>query len=570
MKARMNSLFSVALFLLLFLGSTLLAWTEPVPVAQVNTEYGDRTPFLSYDGLTLYFSRVDTPDFYYARIYQAVREYTSAPFTEVIEISSLNYSGGHAHCPWVSPDNLRMYYHRTEAGSRHRLKVSKRELITDQWPQGTDIVELNTLGTINDPSLTPDELTIVFMGNNITGGRGMYDLYIATRPDLNSPFGNVRNLTELNTPENDADPFVSTDGLSLYFTSNINGYYQIYKATRESSEETFGAIEHLSFFDTHEGNSRFPAISSDDSTFYFCRELEGAVVSADIYVSYISDIPETNTYYIDGLNGNDLSNGLSPETPFATIQKGIDTAVDGDTVLVYPALYEEEINFMGKALVVQGVAAGAAGIPVLNNPGDFAVSFYSGEGPDSILKNFIIRNSFIAVFIADSSPTISNLTIVNNRYGIDAYAGSQPDISNSIFWNNTNADLLRCQARYSCTKEAGIGENNIDTDPLFVDPDNGDYHLLSKRGRYWPEHDIWVIDKVTSPCVDGGDPAVDPSGEPIPNGARINMGAYGRTRYASMSELLWFDPDVNGDGTIDLSDMMELIDRWLDAAGWSE
>jgi len=207
---------------------------------------------------------------------------------------------------------------------------------------------------------------------------------------------------------------------------------------------------------------------------------------------------------------------------------------------------------------------------VLHNLGDFAVSFYSGEGPDSILTNFIIRNSFIAVFIADSSPTISNLTIVDNEYGIKAYAGSQPDISNSIFWNNTNADLIGCHARYSCTKDAGIGEENIDTDPLFVDPDNGDYHLLSRRGRYWPEHDIWVLDNVTSPCIDGGDPATDPSNEPMPNGVRVNMGAYGRTRYASMSESLWFDADINGDGTVDLSDMMELIEKWIEEAGWSE
>ena len=74
MKARMNSLFHVALFLILLSGSTLLAWTEPVPVTQVNTEFGDRTPFLSYDGLTLYFSRTETPDFYSARMSQAIRK----------------------------------------------------------------------------------------------------------------------------------------------------------------------------------------------------------------------------------------------------------------------------------------------------------------------------------------------------------------------------------------------------------------------------------------------------------------------------------------------------------------
>src|SRR4030042_1803583 len=102
-----------------------------------------------------------------------------------------------------------------------------------------------------------------------------------------------------------------------------------------------------------------------------------------------------NYFYVDAVHGNDNNVGLTPAVAFATIQKAIDTAVDGDIVLVYSGLYEEDINFLGKALVVQGVALGTAGVPVLHNPGDFAVSFYSGEGRDRILKNFIIRKSFM-------------------------------------------------------------------------------------------------------------------------------------------------------------------------------
>jgi Tol biopolymer transport system component len=311
MRTKVSSLLPAALALLAFCNPTVATWTEPVPVPQVNTEYGDWSPFLSYDGLTLYFSRVDTPQFYYHRIYQATREDASALFTKVTEISSLNYSGGHVVCPWVSPDNLRMYYWRTELGSGHRLKVSKRESTDEAWPAGDDISELNILGScLHGPNLTQDELTTVFTGYNLPGGRGNYDLYIATRPDLSSPFGNVVNLTQLNTPATEADPFISPDGRSLYFTSNVNGYFQIYKATRESLEEPFGAIEHLSFFDSYGANSRSPSISSDGNAFYFCRELEGAVVSADIYVSYISDISETKTYYTDAVSGNDSDNGL--------------------------------------------------------------------------------------------------------------------------------------------------------------------------------------------------------------------------------------------------------------------
>lgn len=244
---------------------------------------------------------------------------------------------------------------------------------------------------------------------------------------------------------------------------------------------------------------------------------------------------QPNYYFVDVVHGSDDNEGLTPGTAFATITKGIDTAIDGDVIRVYPGLYREEVDFRGKALVVQGVTAGSAGVPVLHNPDDFAVSFYSGEGYDSILKNFIIKNNFMAVFIAGSSPTISNLTIIDNLYGIEASAGSEPDISNIIFWNNSYSDLFGCGVRYSRIDDARAGQGNIDVDPLFVDPGSGDYHLRSNRGRYWPEHDVWVLDRLTSPCIDGGDPNAEPLNEPVPNGFRINMGAYGGTAQASLS-----------------------------------
>jgi hypothetical protein len=244
---------------------------------------------------------------------------------------------------------------------------------------------------------------------------------------------------------------------------------------------------------------------------------------------------EEGIIYVDEVNGNDHNNGSTPRMAFATISKGIDAAEESGIVLVYPGLYLEEINFLGKALTVQGIAVSPDGVPVLWNPGDFAVSFYSGEGLDCVLKNFIIKDSFMGVFIADSSPTLSNLTIVGNTYGIEAYADAEPDISNTILWDNTEGDLFGCRARYSCVERGSEGEGNISDDPLFIDPDNDDYHIRSERGRYWPRFDIWVIDRVTSPCVDAGAPDADISNEPIPNGGRINIGAYGGTSEASLS-----------------------------------
>jgi len=155
------------------------------------------------------------------------------------------------------------------------------------------------------------------------------------------------------------------------------------------------------------------------------------------------------TIYVNGTTGSDNNDGLSPETAVATIQKGIDLAEAGFTVLVYPGRYIGPIDFHGKAITVRSADEPA----ILSAPDEYAVSFYSAEGRNSMLQNFIICGSEVAVFIAGSSPTIRNVTVVNNNFGIASYAGGNPDIRNSIFWNNSRGDLLGCTAKYSLVQQ---------------------------------------------------------------------------------------------------------------------
>jgi hypothetical protein len=242
--------------------------------------------------------------------------------------------------------------------------------------------------------------------------------------------------------------------------------------------------------------------------------------------------PGAPIYYVNGKQGSDKNDGRSLQTAFATIQKGIDAATDDDTILVYPGVYHQPINFLGKAITVRSAEDAA----VLAVGTEFAVSFYSGEGPDSVLENFVVRDSFLGLFLVGSSPTIRNLTVVGNKYGLEAYAQAEPNVVNCIFWYNTGDDLFECPARYSCIQRGAEGTGNFSSDPLFVDPNGKDFHLRSERGRYWPKHDVWVLDKVASPCINAGDPQSDYSKEPKPNGGRINLGAYGGTAYASLRE----------------------------------
>jgi len=142
--------------------------------------------------------------------------------------------------------------------------------------------------------------------------------------------------------------------------------------------------------------------------------------------------------------------------------------------------------------------------------------------------------------ISGGMPTITNCTIVSNRQvGI---SDSKPTITNSIiYYNGIESDFVQIENNVTATitytdvQGGWPGPGNIEADPLFADPDNGDYHLKSQAGRWDLTTNSWIVDDVTSPCIDAGDPDAPIGFEPPPNGDITNMGFYGGTSRASKS-----------------------------------
>ena len=175
---------------------------------------------------------------------------------------------------------------------------------------------------------------------------------------------------------------------------------------------------------------------------------------------------------------------------------------------------------------------------------------------------------------------IQNNTICHNSGsyggGLSRCIYGDTVIRNCILWGNTctrdGAQIYHSEPIYFSCIEGWTGEglSNISTDPLFADPNNGDYHLKSRAGRWDASSQSWVQDTVTSPAIDAGDPA-DPIGyEPFPNGGIINMGAYGGTAEASKS--YFGEPicktivagDINGDCIVNFKDFALMALHWLE------
>jgi Tol biopolymer transport system component len=59
---------------------------------------------------------------------------------------------------------------------------------------------------------------------------GAADLYVSSRKSTSEPFSERVPLTDLNTVDDERDPWLSPDGTQFYFSSDRAGQYAIYVA----------------------------------------------------------------------------------------------------------------------------------------------------------------------------------------------------------------------------------------------------------------------------------------------------------------------------------------------------
>jgi len=140
---------------------------------------------------------------------------------------------------------------------------------------------------------------------------------------------------------------------------------------------------------------------------------------------------------------------------YATIQEAIDSANNGDIVLVWPDIYNEHINFMGKAIVVGSLFLMTNDTLYIShtiidgyNSGS-VVTFINEEDSTSVIIGFTLRNGFCydcnGVYCENSSPSVLYNIIINNGHGnlTGNYGGgihcnnSNPIISGNKIINNS-------------------------------------------------------------------------------------------------------------------------------------
>jgi len=119
---------------------------------------------------------------------------------------------------------------------------------------------------------------------------------------------------------------------------------------------------------------------------------------------------------------------------YGTIQAAINAAVNGDFIIVNPGLYNENINFRGKAITVSSTNPDDPNtvkrtIIDANGVGS-VITFASNEGPDAVLTGFTITGG---------KGTLDTSSIYDIYWGAGIYCyGASPTITDNVIADNNS------------------------------------------------------------------------------------------------------------------------------------
>jgi Tol biopolymer transport system component len=224
-------------------------------------------PSLSSDGRTLYFSAYVSGE---QQIFSATRSTRSSDFDNVAKLPSAINSPGTEGTPFISRDGARLYLFSERQGG-----VGNRDIWVSRRQDG-GFAEPELVANINSeqsdllPWLSLDELTLVFVSNR-SGGRGLADLWRASRASVDQAFDDPINLFNLSSSQNEGRLVLSADGLTAFFTSDrlgSRGGPDIWTASRDASNDAFSASINLAPLNTS-ADERDVVLSADETELFF-------------------------------------------------------------------------------------------------------------------------------------------------------------------------------------------------------------------------------------------------------------------------------------------------------------
>jgi Tol biopolymer transport system component len=244
----------------------------------LNSNGDDRDPWISGDGKRLYFARSPGTKGM-SDVYRTTRASTSVEFGDGSEVTNLN-SNEVDDRPALNGDETQLVVstERNPSDTRARIAISVRPNTGVEFgaPDERHLDAVNA-GNVNryDPFLSEDGLRLYFAP--ASGPAGRQEITVAVRTAVDGNFvapGNVGGINSANT--SNADPALAYDERILVFTSDrgSGGDEDLYYATRDDRTKPFKDPRPIPVVNSGDSDGD-PMLSSDGCELYFASRRVG-------------------------------------------------------------------------------------------------------------------------------------------------------------------------------------------------------------------------------------------------------------------------------------------------------
>jgi Tol biopolymer transport system component/phosphohistidine phosphatase SixA len=272
---------------------------EPVnPGSSVNSSARDFGPTCSADGLSLYFDSNRPGGSGDQDIWVTTQPTAENPWGEPVNLGSIVNSSYSDSSPGITADGLSLFFNsdRPDGFGERDIWVSMRATINDPWDEPVNFGRsINTSYNETDVCISADGTELYFSSDR-PGGSGGADLWVAKRPTEEDGWGTPMNLGPyLNTSFDDGGPCISADGLCLFFQFyGAADDFDIWMSKRPNKEHPWCVPVNLGLPVNSSSRDLQPEISSDGSTLYFTSDRPGGFGLHDLWQSSIEPVVDLN------------------------------------------------------------------------------------------------------------------------------------------------------------------------------------------------------------------------------------------------------------------------------------
>jgi Tol biopolymer transport system component len=216
--------------------STAADFPDGVAVDNLDTPDDESRAALSGDEKLLVFSGTHNTAGGNFQLFVSTRGDTNQPFPSPSNpdqalLGSVNTTGDRYFDPFLSRDGLRLYLAPILAGSQQQIRLATRTALDRNFGPSAAVAVINSGSTDADPALSLDERVIVFSSKRPAGGLGGTNLWYSTRPNAMADFAPPKLIPSVNGDQDDGDPVLSADGCELYFSSTrVGGKHHLFHA----------------------------------------------------------------------------------------------------------------------------------------------------------------------------------------------------------------------------------------------------------------------------------------------------------------------------------------------------